>query len=180
MSTSEARARLAQQQAELVRSLTTTEDLLPGFDAGKVAAAAQSLRNKRFRSAKRSWPVLFGALGEFAEKWFSEFAANVPLPSEGGPLADGREFVDFLARTKRLPDAGRLHALLVDLHNARTPNGLSPRRGLVVKAALLRNPMRFFFGFRSPVIGVRLFSLPLGGISTNTSRRRKPPAPRAD
>src|SRR6516164_11265610 len=125
-------------------------------------AAAQSLRRKRARAAARTWPALFAALGDEADKLFADFAKSTLLPENGGPLADGRAFVDSLERTSQLPDAGRLEAFFIDLYHARTRRGLAPRRGITIKATLLANPRRILIGFRLPFVGVRYSSLPLG------------------
>jgi hypothetical protein len=177
MSGSEGRERLAERQAELVRALTNPGQCVPGFDPRYLGAAAVALWRKRARAAARAWPSLFAALGDQARFVFAEFAEQISLPEEGGPLADGRAFVEFLARENRLPDAGRLEALFVDLHHARTPRGLSRRRGFALKAALLGRPRRIVVGVRLPLIGVRWFALPLAGSATNTTRPGTPPGP---
>jgi hypothetical protein len=176
---SEGRDRLAESQAELVRALTNPGQSVHGFDPKCLGASAVSLWRKRARAAARAWPSLFASLGDRARSTFAEFAEQVPLPEEGGPQADGRAFVEFLARKNRLPDSGRLEALFVDLHHARTPRGLSHRHGFAFKAALLRRPRRIVVGVRLPWLGVRWFALPLDGSATSTTRQGTSPGPPA-
>jgi hypothetical protein len=180
MSTHEARARLAERQASLMGAVTTLREDLPGFEATQIAAAALSLKHKRLRVAARAWPALFAALGDDSEALFATYASRSPLPKEGGPLADGRGFADFLTRLRRLPEAGRLEVLFVDLYYRRTPLGLAPRRGATLRASLLRNPYRLVVGFRLPFLGVRWFSCPLAGSATNTNRAIPHPLGPAD
>jgi hypothetical protein len=175
MSTFEARKQLDEQQAELMRALTTLDQPPQGFNPERLVASALSLHRKRFRVAARVWPRLFAALGNDAELLFAEYASLTPLPAEGGPLADGRGFAVFLDRKNRLPDDGRVESLVVDLHRAKTPRGLTPRQGFTFRVALLHNPRRIVMGFRLPALGVRWFSLPLGVSATNASQAGKPP-----
>src|SRR5262249_22125644 len=97
MLSAETRRRLADSQAELVQGLTGRGPLPAGFDQERVRIAAEALARKRLRSAARAWPALHRALGEKFAPHFEEYAASAPLPREGGPLADGRAFVQFLA-----------------------------------------------------------------------------------
>jgi hypothetical protein len=59
---------------------------------------------------------------------FTEFAAKTSIPSRGGPLADGRAFVQFLGENGKLAEEGRLEALKVDLRYATVHDGLVTRR----------------------------------------------------
>ncbi len=160
---SDPRSQLAERQADLLRTLAGQRGPAPGFDQRELEAVAESLRRKRYRAAARAWPALIAALGPEAETAFAEFASHTPLPEHGGPLADGRGFVDFLRPSGRLPEPGRLEAFFVDLHHARRAGGLGPRRGVFFKCLFLRRPPRLVVGFRLPWLGVRWFSLHLGG-----------------
>lgn len=160
MPSSEVRARLAEEQARLVRALTGQAESPADFDAGRLGAAAAALAHKRARSAARAWPALAHALGEGFEERFAEFVKRVPRPREGGPLADGRAFVADLAARGELPDEGRLEALGVDLHFRRTSAGLKPRRGPAVKVAWLRRSRKLALGIRLPWLGARWIILP--------------------
>jgi hypothetical protein len=157
----EAQARLAVQQAALVRALTGQGVKPANFDAGRIEAVADALLRKRSRSVARVWPGLAAALGEqFAER-FAAFARRTGLPRLGGPLADGRAFARALESTGDLPDAGRLETLAVDLRHLSTPDGLIPRRGLHLRALLLRSRRQVVVAARLPWLGERYVSLPL-------------------
>lgn len=125
----EARARLAAEQAALVAALVGRGAPPEGFDARRVGLAAASLAWKRARAAARAWPGLARALGGRFGKVFAAYAGAAPLPRQGGPLADGRAFARWLAARGKLPEAGRLQALAVDLRYANNPDGLALRRG---------------------------------------------------
>jgi hypothetical protein len=158
----EARARLAAQQAELMRALSGQAPAPEGADAERFQAAANALARKRLRSVARAWPALAGALGNGFSEHFAAFAAQTAMPSEGGPLADGRAFAYFLARTGHLPDAGRLEALAVDLRFAPCAGGLRRRRGPAFKMAMLRQPQRLVLALQLQWFGEKWFALPLG------------------
>jgi hypothetical protein len=110
---------------------------------------------------ERVWPALARCLGErFAER-FTAFAAATPLPAEGGPLADGRAFARTVTPAE-MTDEARLEVLGVDLRFRSNLRGLLPRRGVVLRAARLRQARRVVIGTRLPILGVRVFSLPVG------------------
>jgi hypothetical protein len=160
MPSSDARRRLAEEQAHLLRALVGHTDPPESFDTERVRATAEALAHKRARAVARAWPGLARALSaDFAER-FAVFAAGTPLPRAGGPLADGRAFAADLAQRGELPDAGRLEALAVDLHYRRTPEGLKPRRGPTIKVARLRGARRLIVAARLPWLGERRVSLP--------------------
>jgi hypothetical protein len=166
----EAQARLADQQAQLVSALQGAGAAPAGFDERSLYATAASLAAKRRRSVARAWPALSEALGDRFDERFQSFAAISPLPSAGGPLADGRAFARWLAAAGELPDAGRLQALHVDLHFAQTAHGLRLRRGPALKAALLSNPRRLLIALRLPWLGERWLCLPLGWLSLHEKK----------
>jgi hypothetical protein len=158
----EDRERLASRQAELARALTGRAGPPEGFDPDRLRAAAEALSRKRARSVERAWPSLVEALGEDFEPLFAAYAAEAPLPPRGGPLADGRNFVRFLARRGRLRDATRLEALSVDLRYASRPTGLVRRRGPALAIALLRHPRRLILAIGWPGRRIRRMVIPLG------------------
>jgi hypothetical protein len=155
MLTADLRRQLAEEQARLVEALTRSGALPEGFDGDRLRAAAESLLRKRTREAAHAWPALARALGESFDEKFRDFAGRVPLPHEGGPLADGRAFAADLAARGELPDEGRLEALTVDLHYRRTARGLKRRRGLAVRVIRLRQARRLVIAVRLPWLGVR-------------------------
>ncbi|WP_406693391.1 hypothetical protein V5E97_20415 [Singulisphaera sp. Ch08] len=168
---------LAAQQAELVRALTGQAGPPDGFIPGHVRAATLALARKRARSVTRAWPSLVEALGPDFEPCFGSYTADAPLPRQGGPLADGRNFVRALAREGKLSDQARLEALSVDLHYASQAGGLVARRGPSLAIALLRHPRRLILAARWPGLGVRRVAVPLGPWRPQpppTSGERKP------
>ena len=90
---------------------------------------------------------------------FEAFAAQTPLPAEGGPLADGRAFVQTIAPGEWADDV-RLEVLAIDLRLRRTAKGLRPRRGPTLKVAWLRQARRLVIGGRLPWLGTWACSLP--------------------
>ena len=155
-----ARARLAAMQAELVAALTGKAATPAGFCAHRIRAAAVSLAVKRRGAVARAWPGLAEELGAHYAERFAAYASLTPLPSSGGPLADGRVFVDWLERRGERLDGCRLQAMAVDLRHARTANGLVPRRGASLRIARLGNPRRLVVGLRLPWLGERWLQLP--------------------
>ena len=129
---------LAEQQAELVAALTGRGALPAGFDRTRIDAAADALAFKRMRAVAQAWPGVRASLGETFRDLFSAYAAGCLLPAQGGPLADGRAFVRYLASKGPLADTVRLHALEVDVRCRRTSQGLAPRRLPAVRLAWLR------------------------------------------
>jgi hypothetical protein len=174
MSRPDARARLAQQQGELVQALTGRGGVPAGFEPEQVSVAARSLANKRRREVAHAWPALVRALGECFTDRFAAFAATVPLPAEGGPLADGRAFADTLEAGERT-DEVRLAVLGVDMHQRRTAMGLVPRRGVVLKWAWLWEARRLVIGVRLPWLGVWVLAVPLALIAGPRMPAGSPP-----
>ncbi len=150
MSAPDGRARLAEQQAALVRALTGRGDPPAHFDAERLRLAASSLASKRRQEAARAWPALARCLGERFRERFDDFAAQTPLPAQGGPLADGRAFVQTLAAGEWTDDV-RLEVLAVDL-----------RRGARLRIAWLRQARRLMIGGRLPWLGTWAWAVPLG------------------
>jgi hypothetical protein len=159
----EERARLAAQQTALVSALLAGGEVPGGFDSQRVRAAAEALARKRERSAARAWPELARDLGERFHELFAIYAAAMPLPARGGPLADGRLFAGWLARREELPASGRLQVLGVDLRYKTTPDGLVPRWGPAFRAVLLDRPRRLVLAVRLPWLGERWMSIALPG-----------------
>jgi hypothetical protein len=174
MSSPEARARLAAQQADLVRGLLGRDAPPADFDIGRLQAAARALASKRMRAAAQAWPALAKTLGNAFAQRFADYAANTTIPRCGGPLADGRAFARFLAATGDLPDSGRAEAFWVDLQFYEY-EGLKPRRGPAFAVALLRDSRRLLLGARSPGFGVRRLSVPIGFLATLFSANSRTP-----
>lgn len=153
----EARTRLAAMQAELVSALSGRAAPPAGFDADRVQATAAALASKRRHAVARAWPGLAEALGQQFVERFDGFAATTPMPHMGGPLADGRMFLRWLAVRGDTPEACRLQAFAVDLRCLATTAGLVPRRGPMLKIVRLRQPRRLVMAMRLP--GLREFWL---------------------
>jgi hypothetical protein len=153
---------LATAQAALVRSLTVAAPSPAGFDPQAVAVSARALRKKRVRTVTRVWPRLAEALGETFEEQFLAYAQQHPLPRQGGPLADGRRFVQYLQEQGKLPDAGRWEAFAVDLHHVLRPDGLHPRTGLFLRLARFPQLRWLALAIRLPWLGGRILTLPYG------------------
>lgn len=160
MSSADTRAHLAEQQAALVRSLVADGDALPGFDAQRIEAAAAALASKRRREVAHTWPGLARALGDRFVRLFDEYAGQAPMPTLGGPRADGRSFARFLAQINLLTDEGRLEALQVDMHFKITPDGLIRRQGSTLQIAWLRTARRLVVALRLPLLGERCWRIP--------------------
>jgi hypothetical protein len=146
---------------DLLRTLNGQKAALPDAETERLNATAEALFRKRRRSVARAWPPLVQALGNRFLERFAAFAVQTVLPCEGGALADGREFVRFLAKRGDLPDAGRLEALAVDLRYIQSSGGLVPRRGPAFKLAMLKNPRRLILALRLPWLGERWLKVPL-------------------
>lgn len=147
------RQRLAEAQAALVRGLLSGEPP-DGFDAARFCLASRSLINKRLREVARAWPMLARCLGDRFAARFRAFAQTTTPPGEGGPLADGRAFLDTFP-IHELDEAAREELLRVDLNWRRTSTGLRPRRGVVVK--WIRKNGAIAVGIRMPGFGVRVY-----------------------
>jgi hypothetical protein len=115
---------LRDQQSALMAALAGNAPVPAGFDAARVHAAASALAFKRARAAAQAWPSLRAMLGEEFRERFAAYATTAPIPQDGGPLADGRCFVRYLARRMPLTDDVRLQTLSIDTRYRRTSSGL--------------------------------------------------------
>jgi hypothetical protein len=172
MASAEARRQLGALQSDLMRALHGQGAALAGADTKRLSATAEGLFRKRRRSVARAWPALVQALGNQFSERFAAFAAETALPREGGALADGREFVRFLAKRGDLPDAGRLEALAVDLRYSQSACGLVPRRGPAFKMSVLKNPRRLILALRLPWLGQRWLTVPLSFLGNRDGNTR--------
>jgi hypothetical protein len=146
----DARERLAEQQARLVRALLGRDEAPAGFDAERLRLAGQSLVNKRLREVERAWPALARCLGaEWGER-FSAFARTAPPPEAGGPLADGLAFARTLS-ARDLDDEALAERFLAELHHA----------GLPIRAVRLPRAGRLLLGGRLPWLGARVVGVRL-------------------
>jgi hypothetical protein len=147
------RARLAAEQAALVRALVGGGPVPGGFDPARVRATAAALGRKRAREVARTWPVLAAELGEAFGERFLDFAARHPPPRRGGALADGLAFTRALARAGHLPANAQAEAMVAAAHLSTRP--------VRVAAAVAGPPRRLVVTVRLPALGERWLSLPL-------------------
>ncbi|HEX5752496.1 MAG TPA: hypothetical protein VFZ09_40195 [Archangium sp.] len=162
MPSDDARHRLERAQAGFLRALTGSAPSPPGFERSDVEAAAESLASKRRRAVARTWPSLARALGDGFRERFDAFARQTPLPARGGPLADGRAFIELLSREGPLPEAVSRQVLGVDLRFRRSGDGLVPRRGFSLVHGVLPASGYRLLGIRWAGHGERWFRLPAG------------------
>jgi hypothetical protein len=173
--TPQIRHRQAKLQDALIRSLVGGSDPPRGLDADRVAAAAAALRMKRARGVARAWPQLAVELGARFASEFDQFARAVPIPRQGGPLADGLAFARWQAARGALLDSARIELLSVSLRFRFAPEGIVGRRGPRLGWVWLPQGRTMAVAFRWWPVGewwlrVRPFGLGL---------RRGGPAPRS-
>jgi hypothetical protein len=133
--TDAARAAIARQQRELLTSLRG--GIAPKeFDAQQIRRCSRSLIRKRAREAAEAWPAHAAWLGPRFGPLFETFASMHAPCAEGGPLADGYQFIEHasgkFASARR--DV-RFEWFMVQLRWYRTTEGLRPRTGLSVRIA---------------------------------------------
>jgi hypothetical protein len=90
------RTRLGHAQAQLLDALVTGTPIPPGFDHGRVSAAAVALRRKRAGAVAKAWPSLARQLGDHFQPAFVEWSRTRPPPARRAALVDGRRFLDDL------------------------------------------------------------------------------------
>jgi hypothetical protein len=161
MGPTEARRRLADRQADLVRALSGQAAAPPGFDTERLAIAARALLAKRRRSVAKAWPLLTESLGERFGADFAKYARSQPLPRDLGPLADGRAFATWLVEHSQLPEEAGVEVRAADLRYRRGPDGLQRRRWPCLRLALLRRPRRVWLGLWLPWLGSRWWTFRL-------------------
>lgn len=159
----ESRNRLAESQAELIRSLALEQPAPDGFDPSRFEAAADAFMNKRARSIAHAWPALARALGESFNQTFIEYARSSRIQPAGDALADGHAFARALNRAGKLPDEGKIEMLATDARYVSSANGLIARRKWAIKAALFKRQRRIAIVIRLPLLGERWVNLRLGG-----------------
>lgn len=101
------RARLAEQQAELLRALLADGPAPPGFDASRLRVEANVLRRKHGRVLAYQRPDLADALGPRFGALFAEFAAGRPKRDSERSQAYAEEFVSWLIAAGHLPKSRR-------------------------------------------------------------------------
>jgi hypothetical protein len=154
-----ARARLAAEQAELVRALVAGAPPPGRFDGARVSATAAALLRKRAGEVARAWPALAAALGPDWPGAFLIWAKARPRPATGGALADGLAFATGLG--DRVTGEARVELLAARARLRSDADGYAWRRGPFVAAA--RAPRRVVVVLRRPGGREHWLSLPLPG-----------------
>jgi hypothetical protein len=143
------RSRLADAQAQLLDALVTGAPIPPGFDRGRVSAAAVALRRKRAAAVAKAWPSLARQLGEHFQPAFVEWSRTRPPATHRAALVDGRRFLDDL----RSRAGGPLAAAVVgDATRAKVlaGGGNGQRRLFPAAVGLLRRPTGMVVAVRLP------------------------------
>jgi hypothetical protein len=156
------RERLAAQQAELVRALVARGPIPAGFHEARFRAFVRSLVNKRRQALTRAWPSLIRVVGKAYPEKFTSYADAHPLPEGASTLADGREFLRWLATQSPPNDAARLEAFAFDFRWKPSVLGLQRRGGLAFKLLKLRETPALVMAARLPWLGERWWRVPLG------------------
>ncbi|RZQ61369.1 hypothetical protein [Amycolatopsis suaedae] len=97
------RERLAREQAGLLRALLAGGPAPAGFDPGRLATEARSLRAKRRRVTALLRPDVAHYLGERFTPLFHRWAADHPKAAGTRARQDAEDFVAWLLETGELP-----------------------------------------------------------------------------
>ncbi len=92
------------EQTLMLRALHGLEEIPPGFNYQRFRSLKQTLRIKRLKAVRKSWPILDQLLKDDFESCFDSYAKIHGCPAYHGGLFDGRMFVRFLRRRRLLPD----------------------------------------------------------------------------
>lgn len=150
-----ARQQLAFAQAQLVRALVEGAPAPADFDRERLEVAAESLLLKRARTVAHAWPQLARAMGDLFAAHFASYARVSAIPHDGGPLVDGRAFIDWLERAGFLTDEGRLEAFAFDARYQVRRATIEKRRGPVLRFLRLKASGRLVVVIRLPMVGER-------------------------
>jgi hypothetical protein len=134
---------LADQQARIVQALTGGggAESPEGFDAGRIALTARTLRQKRARAIAKCWPAITDGLkGSFGEL-FEVYAASHVLPAT--PVEDCVGFARWLMQQQLLGDTGRMQLLLN-----------RAARGWPIRMMRLSSKRHLAIAVRIPIFGV--------------------------
>jgi len=156
----DARNKLADTQAQLVRALVAQGPIPTGFEESRLRTTARSLVNKRRQALAQTWPTLVRGVGAAFVERFTAFANEHPLTLSASTLADGRAFLAWLDAQQPLNDVLRIEAMSYDVRFVETPLGLRRRTGFVVKTARLRDSGTRVLAVRLPWLGERWWRFP--------------------
>ena len=144
----------------MVRGLVHGEESPDGFNARFWQATIRSLRAKRIKQLSRAWPILNKELKEDLYPLLEDYCHECKLPADGNPLADGLNFVKWLAPKNLLTPNIKLKRMKVELLYKSMPYGLVPRKGLAFRILFLKNPARIAIGIKIQKPGTFLLKLP--------------------
>lgn len=153
------RARLAAQQAALVRSLVTADAPPSGFDTQRVKIYGNQLAEKRLVGVSVVWIQLTRSLGDRYRPLFRAYSREFAHPRWGHGLVDGLLFARWLDRLGLLTNEGRMEKLEVELRSRAAGRHRVARRGPAFGVTLLTKPRRIVIAFRLPWIGEKWFVL---------------------
>jgi hypothetical protein len=155
------RERVAQHQHSALASLFSG-DAGPDVEPVWLKIGHDALLRKRVWACSVAWPSIIHCLGSSAySELFAAYVTDSPYPPPGGAAVDGRLFIRWLEKRRRVPDLMRLQALSFDVRY-RIRKGDKDGRGLAVAFTTLRRPRYVIAGFRVPwvrrviVVRVRL------------------------
>jgi hypothetical protein len=113
---SDARARLATAQGDLLRALVAGAPPPSGFDAARLRTAAAALLAKRAHGVRRALPELAESLGSTYHEVFAAYAAGRPRRTGETSLIDALAFGDW-ARLLVLPTAAHVEIARVEMRS---------------------------------------------------------------
>lgn len=151
------RAGLAVAQTDLLEALDSGQSIPPGFNPQQVALAAHTLSKKRARVVERTWPMVAAALAEAFELAFLQYARHNKIPSDGGPLTDGRLFARFLEERGNFPESALQEVLSFDLSYSLRGGKIALRYGFGMRCVKLSNSSSLLLGLRLTSGRLRFF-----------------------
>ena len=146
------RQELAKQQTALIGALKFGNPLPEGFCQRHAAVAAKSLAHKRAACIRKAVPWLAEALGDSFPLYLAEFTQSHPAPPADGPRADALAFARWLEQRRLLPDSCLLQMEIAAASSRWT-----------LKIIRLPASHRMAVIVQLPLLGVRVFTLPVGG-----------------
>lgn len=144
---------------EVLQYLLFNSTIPEGFDENKLKIASTSLFKKRIYGIIKTWSDVSDYLGDSFYEIFNQYALNESIPIEGGSLADGRAFIEYLKQTQTLPNNILLHSFLIDLQY-KNSEGLIPRKRYNIVIKSLKTSDHFVIGLYIPFLRTKIIKLP--------------------
>lgn len=145
---SEARRRLALQEASLIGALTMFSSAPAGMDMERVAVTRRQLILKRLRVVARAWPSIRQALGDDFERVGFEVLAEAPMAARHHGVADGLAIAEHCRVNGLGGDVARLALLDYRSRWIVRAGSLCSRVGPWLGVARLPNGGRFAVAIR--------------------------------